>query len=118
IDAPRRTVDVSGDGIETTPWFQEAMELPQARALAAADGVTVNGLAILSDDRSLGAYYEAELITGPGAFVIEAATFEDFAEAIRRKLLAEIQVFVGEGPAPATRAAALSPGREGSDRSD
>ncbi|MEM8755620.1 MAG: DUF1194 domain-containing protein, partial [Pseudomonadota bacterium] len=118
IDAPRRTVDVSGDGIETTPWFQEAMELPQARALAAADGVTVNGLAILSDDRSLGAYYEAELITGPGAFVIEAATFEDFAEAIRRKLLAEIQVFVGEGPAATTRAAALSPGREGSDRSD
>lgn len=96
ISAPRRTVDVSGDGVETTPWFQEAMMLPQARALAVADGVTVNGLAILSDDKRLGYYYEAELITGPGSFVIEAASFDDFAEAIKRKLLAEIPVILGD----------------------
>lgn len=95
VAAPRQTVDVSGDGVETTPWFQAAMELPQARALALADGVVVNGLAILSDDRRLGRYYERELIAGPGSFVMEAASFEDFADAIRRKLLAEIQIFLG-----------------------
>lgn len=96
VSAPRRTIDLSGDGVETKPWFQKATELPAARAMAAAAGVTVNGLAILSDDRRLGAYYRAEMITGPGSFVMEAAGFEDFAEAIKLKLLAEIWVVASE----------------------
>lgn len=96
VSALRRTIDVSGDGVETKPWFAEATELPEARAMAAAAGVTVNGLAILSDDRHLGRYYRAEMITGPGSFAMEAAGFEDFAEAIKRKLLAEIWVVIGE----------------------
>lgn len=95
IDAPRRTVDISGDGVETKPWFNEAMELPAARRLALADKVVVNGLAILSDNPRLGAYYRDEVIAGPGSFVMTADGFEDFAEAMKRKLLAEIEVVVG-----------------------
>ena len=89
IEARRRTIDVSGDGIETDPWFREAMVLPEARALAAAKDVTVNGLAILTDFKALDRYYEDEMITGPGAFVIEAKDFDAFAEAIQRKLFLE-----------------------------
>ena len=89
IAARRRTIDVSGDGIETKPWFRKAVELPEARAMADAAGVTVNGLAILADFDALDLYYEENVITGPGAFVIEANDFGDFAEAIRRKLWLE-----------------------------
>jgi len=89
IEARRRTIDVSGDGIETEPWFREAMELPEARALAASKDVTVNGLAILTDFGALDRYYEDEMITGPGAFVVVADDWPDFAEAIQRKLFLE-----------------------------
>ena len=89
IEARRRTIDVSGDGIETEPWFREAMELPEARALAASKDVTVNGLAILTDFGALDRYYEDEMITGPGAFVVVADDWSDFAEAIQRKLFLE-----------------------------
>ena len=89
ISATRQVIDVSGDGIETDPWFREAIQLPQARALAARKGVTVNGLAILTDFKGLDRYYEDEMITGPGAFVIVAEGWKDFAEAIQRKLFLE-----------------------------
>lgn len=94
----RRTIDVSGDGVETLPWYRESVTLPRARAMAEAAGVTVNGLAILSDDRKLGEYYRREMITGPGAFVLTADGFEDFARAIRMKLVAEIQTIIGAAP--------------------
>ena len=95
ITAPRQTVDVSGDGVETKPWFQQAVELPVARSIAAARGIIVNGLAILTDNQRLGTYYREELITGPGSFVLEASDFDAFAEAMKKKLLAEILTVVG-----------------------
>ena len=96
IAAQRRTIDVSGDGIETDPWFREAVQLPEARDMADAAGVTVNGLAILTDFAALDRYYEDEVITGPGAFVIVADDFDDFAGAIRRKLWLEFSSPVAE----------------------
>ncbi len=90
IAGTRRVVDVSGDGFETTPRDYVVL-LWQGRSVADRHGVTVNGLAILSDEANLAEYYRQELITGPGAFVITAARFEDFAEAMRRKLLREIE---------------------------
>ncbi len=98
IDAGRRTIDVSGDGIETDPWFREAIRLPEARALAEKKGVTVNGLAILTDFAALDRYYEDEMIVGPGAFVIVAEDFDDFAEAITRKLWLEFSSPVAKAP--------------------
>ncbi len=100
IEATRRTVDVSGDGVETAPWFRKAMVLPEARALAASKDVTINGLAILTDFRALDRYYEDEMITGPGAFVIEAKDFDAFAEAIQRKLFLEFMSPIAEGKTP------------------
>jgi hypothetical protein len=53
-------------------------------------GFTINGLAILSDDPQLDKYYRESLIGGRDAFIEVAERFEEFADAIRRKLIREI----------------------------
>lgn len=85
----RRVIDISGDGRETT--FREWSVPPdQARHAAIDRGITINGLAILSEDQDLEAYYSSQVIAGPGAFVMTAAAIEDFAVAMRAKLIREI----------------------------
>ncbi len=81
----RRTVDISGDGRANAE-----VPLEPARDRAIANGVTVNGLAVINDVPALTAYYLAQVIVGPGAFVIEAANFEAFDEALFEKLISEI----------------------------
>ncbi len=88
--APRQVVDVSGDGRET-PAREVVVLMPQARAMAGARGVTVNGLAILNEDAGLALWYRDNVISGPGSFVVPAADFHDFPEAILRKLIREIE---------------------------
>lgn len=91
------TIDISGDGINN-----EGFGPDRAYAIFPLDGVTVNGLAIITDEGGLDLvpYYREELIRGPGAFVEIAAGFEDFQRAMTRKLLAEVQVrVIGAAPA-------------------
>lgn len=83
----RAVIDVSGDGRSN-----EGAPLADMRKMLAETEITVNGLAIEKDDGSLSDYYRSEMITGPGAFVVTADSFEDYAAAIRRKLLREIAV--------------------------
>ncbi len=91
LSAPRQVVDVSGDGRETPP-RENVVLMPMAHALADAKGVTVNGLAIVSeDDLSLPTWYRDNVIAGPGSFVIAISDYADFADAIRKKLLREIE---------------------------
>ena len=80
-----RKIDISGDGRRNT-----GPPPSDARALANAAGVTINGLAILKDDAGLALYYEREIAGGPGSFVVSADTFEDFADAMARKLFREL----------------------------
>lgn len=86
-------IDVSGDGRANAGIALDEVALP-ARLI-------VNGLAIGSDDPATGdrrllhvgemsAYYGSEVIRGPGAFVETALGFEDFGNAMRRKLLREL----------------------------
>ena len=89
FDGLRHVIDVSGDGRETTP-REFAVRIPEARARAAAQGVTINGLAILTDDATLHHYYNKSLQTGADSFVMSVANYDDFAEAMRRKLVREI----------------------------
>ncbi len=99
--SPRQIIDVSGDGRETT--MREFRITPSlARNMAAGRGITVNGLAILDDEPDLDAYYRHEVIGGPGAFVEIADTIDDFARAMRVKLLREIEhrPVVGQLAAP------------------
>lgn len=98
FNGARKVVDVSGDGVETDPWFQKAFTLPDARSRARAQGVTINGLAILTDNWKLHQYYRAEVISGPGAFVVKAVDFDAFAVAIRNKLLREMSPVITMKP--------------------
>ena len=95
-EGDRRVIDVSGDGHETPLQFGEAMALPEAHRRAKRRDVTINGLAIVTDDPNLTAYYEHKVIRGPGSFVITANGYPDFARAIKLKLLREIRVLTGD----------------------
>lgn len=83
-DCTRRVIDVSGDG----PSNEGTAPLDVHPALRVA-GVTVNALAIEESAPDLTAYFWENLIRGDGAFVVTAATFEDYPEKIRRKLIRE-----------------------------
>lgn len=87
----RRVIDVSGDGVETEFWFSKSIMMPDAKRLADAENVTINGLPILTQDfPRLDEYYRRNVITGPGSFIVTAQSFRDFKRAIREKLLREI----------------------------
>lgn len=94
---PRRVIDVSGDGTNNS-----GRPVTAARDAAVAEGVTINGLVILSEvplptnpmhthpPGGLTAYYENNVIGGPGAFVVEAQNFEAFGQLLVSKLVKEI----------------------------
>jgi uncharacterized protein DUF1194 len=103
----RRVIDVSGDGINNSG---RAARL--ARDEAVAQGIVINGLPILNDrpnfgrpaERNLDAYYESEVIGGPGSFLIAAEDFHAFGKAILAKLIREI-AGTAAGPTGAALAA-------------
>ena len=80
-----------------------------ARDEAVAAGVTVNGLAILTDQRfsfssehtnppgGLEKYYRDNVIGGPGAFVLVAKDFSSFGNLLIKKLIAEIALVAPRG---------------------
>jgi hypothetical protein len=89
IASPRQVVDVSGDGRETAP-RDFAVIMPVARSMAVARGITINGLAIRNEVPDLDQWYRDHVQIGPGSFVMSAATYRDFAAAMRLKLLREL----------------------------
>jgi len=87
----RKIVNVSGDGIETmTPRRSSFLPLRIVRARAEPAGITINALAIETDEPHLSDWYRDRLIAGPAAFVMEVGGFETFADAIVEKLAREI----------------------------
>ncbi len=81
-----RKIDVSGDGVNN------AGPLPQSiKAIAEQLNISVNGLAVRTDLPILDQYYREHVIAGPGAFVITADSYEDFAQAMHKKLKKELQ---------------------------
>ncbi len=90
LEAPRQVVDVSGDGRET-PARENVVMMPMANAMARARGVIVNGLAILNEDAGLAGWYRDNVIAGPGSFMMSVGDYSDFAAAIVRKLIREIE---------------------------
>ena len=85
VEAVRRVIDISGDG------YNNSGRLPTfARDEALAQGITINGLAILKNEPLLDGYYERNVMGGPGAFVLTANGFDDFAEALLNKLVREV----------------------------
>jgi hypothetical protein len=95
----RRVIDISGDGTNN-----RGRPVTEARDDAVKAGVSINGLPILALDPELDQYYLHNVIGGPGAFVVAAASYETFADAILKKLVTEIAVVT---PRPSKRLAKL-----------
>lgn len=90
----RRVVDISGDG----PNNQGGL-VTTARDAAVDAGIIINGLPIVVTGQvrgrgsfrgDLSKYYESCVIGGPGSFVIPVTKWEEFGEAVRRKLVLEL----------------------------
>jgi hypothetical protein len=94
--AAHRVIDVSGDGMANF-----GVSPIEARDALVTKGVTINGLAILSEEPWLDDYYRKNVIGGPSSFVLVAKDYDSFAEAILRKLVQEVA-----GGAPRVHAAA------------
>jgi hypothetical protein len=102
VDSPRRVIDVSGDGDNNSG---KPVEYSRDEAVAAK--VTINGLAIINEhpaagfighvqpEGGIGHYYRTRVAGGPDSFVIEIDSFAGFAEAMTRKLVAEIAAAEG-----------------------
>lgn len=94
IESTRQVIDISGDGPNNS-----GPMLPAARDAAVAAGIVINGLPIINDRpnpfglrtmRNLDLYFEHCVIGGPGAFLVVAESFDDFASAVLSKLILEI----------------------------
>ena len=94
LEGTRRVIDISGDGPNNY-----GLSLAPVREETFAKGIVVNGLPIIVEGAEFGGrgffpdvdrYYQRCVIGGPGAFLVVARGFEDFANAIRRKLFLEI----------------------------
>jgi hypothetical protein len=108
IEGLRRVIDISGDG-----YNNRGRPVQLARDQAVADGITINGLPIVNErpnpwggrpPADLDRYYEQLVIGGPGAFIVVAEDYTDFAAAILSKLLLEI---AGDQPPPRPLVAAM-----------
>jgi hypothetical protein len=95
----RRVIDISGDGPNSSG---RAPTL--ARDEAVAKGITINGLPIMlkrptgyGDMENLDLYYRDCVIGGPGAFIVPVRERQQFAEAIKTKIIREI---AGTAPEP------------------
>jgi hypothetical protein len=93
----RRIIDISGDGTNNS-----GRPVTDARDEAVAQGVTINGLAIVNDKPNPGytfhtqppgglpEWYRQNVIGGPGAFLRVVEDFQSFADALTNKLVSEI----------------------------
>lgn len=95
----RRVIDVSGDGPNNM-----GVSVTFVRDLVLAEGIIINGLPIMINPSGMGfsplgldVYYEDCVIGGPGSFIVPVDNADQFAAAIRRKLVLEIAA----APSPA-----------------
>lgn len=104
IEGTQKSIDISGDGPNNT-----GSPVYSARDEIVAKRITINGLPVISTGEygngdwgmyygKLEEYYVNCVIGGPRAFAIPAKGFEEFAQAVRRKLVLEIS---DASPAPA-----------------
>jgi Protein of unknown function (DUF1194) len=105
--ADRRIIDISGDGTSNS-----GRDVRAARDEAVTQGVTINGVVILSEvplatfpghthpPGGLENYYRENVVGGDGAFVRVAANFQSFGRAIINKLITEVSALPGPRATP------------------
>jgi hypothetical protein len=84
-EASHKVIDISGDGMANF-----GVPPAEVRDKLVARGITINGLAILSEEPWLDEYYRKNVIGGPASFVTVAKDYDSFAEAMLRKLVQEV----------------------------
>jgi hypothetical protein len=92
-DSLRRVIDISGDGPNN-----HGGPVTEARDAALAKGIVINGLPLMTRSGpgaifnipDLDRYYTHCVIGGPGGFMVPVNDWDQFAEAVRRKLVMEI----------------------------
>jgi len=102
FEGGRRVIDVSGDGDNNS-----GRPVEYSRDDAVKAKVTINGLTIVNEHPApgfighvqpvggIGEYYRTRVIGGPGSFVLSIDSFDSFAQAITKKLVAEIASSAG-----------------------
>ncbi len=111
----KRVIDISGDGPNN-----QGRPVTEARDDAVAQGIVINGLPLMTHDRSpfgafdiddLDQFYTHCVIGGLGSFMVPVNDWDQFAEAIRRKLIVELAAAPYEpaGPMPVVTVAAGAP---------
>lgn len=123
FEAPRRVIDISGDGPNN-----EGEPVTAARDDIVGSGIVINGLPLVINQppeqlEAIGGiddYYRACVIGGVGSFAMPVGSIEQFKEAVRTKLLAEIAGLADDALPPPTAepvvtAAAARKGRGGID---
>jgi len=84
-DCKRKVIDVSGDG-----YSNEGVNPLAIRGRLDDDGFTVNALSIEGSANNLTEYFWNNVVTGQGAFVMTANSFDEYPERIRQKLVREV----------------------------
>lgn len=110
VEPTRRVIDISGDGTNNA-----GRPATAARDDAVAQGITINGLAIINlhpnpgyfahtqPPGGLPLYYRQTVIGGPASFLLVIEDFNSFGEAIVNKLVGEIAGTPGTGRAAAVQ---------------
>jgi hypothetical protein len=104
INGWRRVIDFSGDSVNN--W--SGPPIAEARDQVLAAGITINGMPLmLNDDMGRAATledaYRDQIIGGPNAFTLPTASRDDFAAAVKRKLILEISGLTPETVLAATQ---------------
>ncbi|MDF1607587.1 DUF1194 domain-containing protein [Hoeflea sp. YIM 152468] len=93
VEGFRKVIDISGDGPNN-----QGQPVLEARQSALAKRIVINGLPMMTSDglgssfniADLDDYYFNCVIGGPGSFLVPVRSWDQFPEAIRRKLVLEI----------------------------
>ncbi len=93
-----QTIDIAGDGVNN-----DGFGPIEAYAAFPFEGVTVNGMVVncadFEGETDLIPFFENQVMRGPGAFIEIANGFDDYAAAMRRKLLRELtSMIIGASP--------------------
>jgi hypothetical protein len=104
LEGTRRTIDISGDGPNN-----RGIDIISARDDIVARGITINGLPIITGEYGVGdwgkyyleidQYYANCVVGGQGSFSLPSKGFQDFSNAVRRKLVMEISGDIPRVPA-------------------
>lgn len=99
FQSPRSVIDISGDGGNN-----RGRPAAMARDEAVAAGIVINGLPILELEPTLDVHYQHNVIGGPNSFMVPAESFDEFADAILKKLITEIADLAIQPRSPASNA--------------